>query len=105
MQQRSIFRQVALERLSSPEQLDQLMRITTPHGWLALLALLGLMVTVVVWSFSDTIPTQVRGRGILIRGGQLTRAVPVASGQVTEVLARPGDMVRQGQPLPRAAHR
>jgi multidrug resistance efflux pump len=98
---RSIFRQVALERLSSPEQLDQLMNITTPRGWLALLALIGLIVTVVAWSFNDTIPTQVLGRGILIRGGQLARAVPSAAGQVNAVLARPGDMVQQGQPLAR----
>src|SRR5262245_31870189 len=98
---RSIFRQVALERLSSPEQLDQLMYITTPRGWLALLALIGLIVTVVAWSFNDTIPTQVLGRGILIRGGQLARVVPVSSGQVGEVLAHVGDVVRQGQPLAR----
>ena len=100
---RSIFRQVALERLSSPEQLDQLMHITTPRGWLALLALVGLIVTVVAWSFNDTIPTQVLGRGILIRGGQLARAVPTSAGQVNAVLARAGDMVQQGQPLARVA--
>jgi hypothetical protein len=34
-----LFRQAALERLSSPEQLDQLVRVTHPLGWLALLAL------------------------------------------------------------------
>jgi multidrug resistance efflux pump len=98
---RTIFRQVALERLSSPEQLDQLMHITTPRGWLALLALIGLIVTVVAWSFNDTIPTQVLGRGILIRGGQLARAVPTAAGQVNAVLVRAGDMVQPGQPLAR----
>ncbi len=34
-----IFRKVALERLSSPEQLDQLLQVTDPKGWLALGAL------------------------------------------------------------------
>lgn len=97
--QRSIFRQAALERLSSPEQLDQLMQVTRPRGWLALLALIGLIVTVVAWSFSDTIPTQVLGRGILIHGGQLVSAVAPGSGQLAEVVAHPGDVVTQGQPL------
>jgi multidrug efflux pump subunit AcrA (membrane-fusion protein) len=96
---RSIFRQVALERLSSPEQLDQLMPVTRPRGWLALLALVGLIVTVLAWSFSDTIPTQVLGRGILIRGGQLAPVVAPSAGQVTEILAHPGDTVAQGQTL------
>lgn len=97
--QRPIFRKVALERLSSPEQLDQLLRVTTPQGWLALLALLGLIITVVAWSFSDTIPTQVLGQGILIRGGQLTRVVPPAAGQVATTAVRAGDLVAQGQPI------
>ena len=34
-----IFRKVALERLSSPEQLDQLLQVTDPKGWMALGAL------------------------------------------------------------------
>ena len=33
-----IFRKTALEKLSSPEQLDELMKITTPKGWVALIA-------------------------------------------------------------------
>src|SRR6187399_2567538 len=32
-----LFRKIALERLSSPEQLDSLMRVITPKAWLALL--------------------------------------------------------------------
>ena len=31
----SIFRKAALERLSSPERLDQLMQVTRPRAWLA----------------------------------------------------------------------
>ncbi len=100
---RSIFRQVALERLSSPEQLDQLMQVTRPRGWLALLALIGLIVTVVGWSFSDTIPTQVLGRGILIRGGQLVPVAAPSAGQVTSIMVHPGDTVTQGQVLAQIA--
>jgi len=38
MSGRSLFRQAALERTSSPEQLDRLLTITDTRGWLALLA-------------------------------------------------------------------
>lgn len=96
---RPIFRQVALERLSSPEQLDQLMQVTTPRGWLALLALFGLIITVVAWSFSDSIPTQVLGQGILIRGEQVVRVTAPVSGLVRALPARPGDPVAAGQVL------
>jgi len=95
--QRQIFRKVALERLSSPEQLDQLMQVTTPRGWLALLALIGLIVTVVAWSFSDTIPTEVVGRGILLRGGHVLQIVASSAGQVETISVRVGDSVQQGQ--------
>jgi multidrug resistance efflux pump len=98
---RQIFRQVALERLSSPEQLDQLIQVTTPRGWLALLALIGLIVTVVGWSFSDTIPTQLIGRGILIRGGQVPQVLAPVAGLVDQLLVQVGDEVRQGQVIAR----
>src|SRR6185436_5494733 len=39
--QQPIFRRVALERLSSPEQLDQLIPATTLRRWLALAARVG----------------------------------------------------------------
>lgn len=94
---RPIFRQAALERLSSPEQLDQLMQVTTPRAWLALLALLGLIITVVAWSFNDTIPTQVLGQGILLRGDQVARVTAPVSGLVRTVAVRPGDMIELDQ--------
>jgi hypothetical protein len=98
---RQIFRQSALERLSSPEQLDQLIQVTTPRGWLALLGLIGLIVTVTAWSFSDTIPTQLIGRGILIRGGQVPQVLAPVAGQVDQILVRVGDEIGQGQVVAR----
>ena len=41
-----IFRQAALDRLSSPEQLDQLMQVTTPKSWMALVAFIVLLLNV-----------------------------------------------------------
>ena len=40
-----IFRQALIDRLASPEQLDSLMQVTDPLGWLALLGCAGLLVT------------------------------------------------------------
>lgn len=99
--QRQIFRQAALERLSSPEQLDQLMQVTTPRGWLALLALIGLIVTVVGWSFSDTIPIEEVGRGILLRGGRVLSIASSVPGQVEAVTIKAGDTIQEGQMIAR----
>lgn len=58
-----MFRQTALERLSTPERLDELMHVTSPRYWIALLALGGLLVTALIWSGFTTISTTVSGAG------------------------------------------
>ncbi|HVY69919.1 MAG TPA: NHLP bacteriocin system secretion protein, partial [Verrucomicrobiae bacterium] len=67
----SIFRQAALDRLSSPEQLDELMHVTDPRAWMALGALGLVLVTALAWGVWGSIPTKVKAEGILIRGERL----------------------------------
>ncbi|MEM7482091.1 MAG: NHLP bacteriocin system secretion protein [Acidobacteriota bacterium] len=92
-----IFRKVALERLSSPEQLDQLLQVTTPRGWLALAALGALIVSALVWGVFGSLPTEAPGSGILLRRGGVSDVVSNVSGQVEEVRVRVGDTLEQGQ--------
>jgi hypothetical protein len=95
--QESIFRKVALERLSSPDQLDQLMRVTNPRGWLALTALAALLVTAIVWGFLGSVSTKVSGMGILVTSGGLRGVLATQSGEVTDIHTRVGDVIEQGQ--------
>jgi HlyD family secretion protein len=92
-----IFRKVALERLSSPEQLDQLTRVVSPLGWLALIPLLALIVVAVAWGWFGSIPTKVFGRCVLINPVGLADVTSLSTGRVTDVLARVGDTVRVDQ--------
>jgi len=62
----SIFRQESLERLSSPEQLDQLMQIVNPRSWLSLTALGSLVMLAIVWSVFGRIPITATGKGVLV---------------------------------------
>lgn len=94
---RQIFRKVALERLSSPEQLDQLVKITTPSGWLALAALIMLLVLVLGWAVFGTIPSQVSGPAILIPTGGIKNVASPFGGQVSELLVTAGQVVEEGQ--------
>ncbi len=94
-----IFRQVALERLSSPEQLDQLMPVTSLRAWAALLALLLILITAFGWSLVGTLPTQVAGHGILIRGGQVLRVASPVPGQIAAVFVNVGHDVQTGQTI------
>ena len=49
-QENGVFRQKSMERVSSPEQLNDYIRVTTPSVWLVLLALVILLVGMLVWS-------------------------------------------------------
>ncbi len=103
MSAQSVFRKVSLDRLASPEQLDQLMQITTPKGWVALLALSILLLTAIVWGCMGRIPETVHGQGILVKSGGVFQVVPSASGRVTDIAVSVGDMVSAGQIVARVA--
>jgi HlyD family secretion protein len=96
-----IFRKVALERLSSPEQLDQLLQVTNPRGWLALGALGALLLASLTWAVFGSIPTEAGGEGILLRQGGVTSLVAAEQGQVEEVLVSVGDVIEKGQVVAR----
>jgi HlyD family secretion protein len=96
-----IFRKVALERLSSPEQLDQLLQVTNPRGWLALGALGALLLASLTWAVLGSIPTEAGGEGILLRQGGVTSLVAAEQGQVEEVLVSVGDVIAKGQVVAR----
>jgi len=97
-----LFRQAALDRLSSPEHLDRLITVTRPRSWAALAAVLALLALVVAWSMVGIIPTRVKGSGILVNtGGQLFDAVAPAVGVLIIEPIAVGATVSAGQQLAR----
>ncbi len=98
MKQEEIFRQAALERLSSPEQLDRLLTLTSPRSWLALIALWAMLIVIVIWGIFGSLPTRVQGNGILIsQGGRIFDAMSQANGMLLAVTVSVDDLVKKGQ--------
>ena len=54
----NIFREKSLERVSSPEQLNDYIRVTTPSVWLVLLAVIILLLGMLAWSIFGTVEVQ-----------------------------------------------
>ena len=93
-----------MERLSSPEQLDQLIDITRPADWIAALVVGLALVGAVTWGIVGRIPTRVAGEGILISdGGRVVDAVSAVAGRLAAVEVSVGDRVVQGQLIARIA--
>ena len=95
----NLFRKESLEKLASPEQLDQLVRVTGPLGWAALLGLLAAVAAGVVWSMLGEVRTTAAGSGILSVPATSTPVNASGAGTVTQVYVKAGDRVEKGQVL------
>src|SRR5687767_12607292 len=62
---RPIYRQPALDKLASPEQFDDLMRVTTLRAWVILGAFASIVLMVVVWGFFGKVADTVEAEGTL----------------------------------------
>lgn len=93
------FRQKALSKLQSPEELDIPVRFARPQGRLVLAVTIVVMAAASFWAVTGTISSKVNAPGILThQQGSYVLQSPVA-GQVTKVLADEGELLPQGAPL------
>lgn len=95
-QPKSIFRAAALERLSSPERLDTLMRVLSPKGWIPLAALGALVLGAAVWSVFGRIPVTATGKGVLIRPHTIHPIQSPGGGALIALTVREGARVKRG---------
>jgi len=97
MAQDSIFREKALAKLSSPEQLDQLIIITDRKGWIAVLAIGIILIASLIWAFTANLPVMISGSGILVAEGGIHEMVAIQDGTVKEVKVNLNEIVEVNQ--------
>ena len=61
MKKDSVYRKESLERISSPEQLTDYLKVTSPGIWMLLTAVIALLAGVLVWSCLGSLETVVSG--------------------------------------------
>lgn len=94
---RGIFRAVALERLSSPDELDRLLRVTDSKAWIAQIAVFGLLILALIWGYTGRLPSTVSGQGVIVRTGGVLNVVAAGSGVVAKLRVNAGDKITAGQ--------
>lgn len=93
------FRQKALSKLQSPEELDLPVRFARPQGRLVLAVTVAVMAAASFWALTGTVSSKLSAPGILTHAeGSYVLQSPVA-GQVTGVLAEEGQLLSPGAPL------
>lgn len=70
-----LFRRSSLDRIASPEQLDDYIRVTGPSLWVTLGAVAILLAAVLVWSVTGALPTTLSLSGVGA-GGTVTCYLP-----------------------------
>src|SRR5262249_46725334 len=99
-----IYRQEALDRMASPEQLDQLMQVVTVRQWAPLGVFGGLGVAALLWSIVGRVPVNVQGRGARVdpnialgSASVVEDVIAPASGVVKDFSVRRGDAITTGE--------
>ena len=80
------FRHKALQKMSSPEQLDQLLKVALPRRWIGLVGLLLDRRRGCRLVGGATVPTTLKGPGFLLPQGGLREVQAPASGTVAQAL-------------------
>lgn len=81
---------------SSVDQLDRMLSVTSPRGWIALTTMLLIVTGVGAWSVFGEVSTYVDARGMLMsRDGSVVDAVATGRGRLELVAVEVGSIVQQ----------
>jgi len=92
-----MFREAALERLSTPERLDQGLTAVGNASWTLLARLTALVIRGLIWSVLVVVPVTVKGEGILLSPGGVLGLSSDSPGRVTQFLVQTGGAIKVGQ--------
>jgi HlyD family secretion protein len=92
-----LFRKASIDRLSSPEELDQVIKVSSSRSWAALTAVLLLCGAVSVWAVAGRVPTTAIGQGMIVRPGGVINVVARSSGTVRSIDVTAGQRVDANQ--------
>ena len=65
---KQLFRQKSMERITSPEQMDDYIRVSNPSVWMILAAVIVLLVGVCVWGIFGQLDTTLQTGGVCADG-------------------------------------
>jgi|SRR5579871_1491909 len=98
---KQLFRQEALDALSSPDKVNQLMSVVSAKDWIILVAIGMLVTSGAVWSVVGSVPMTVTGRGAFVVPRHTVAIDTVSGGRLAWFRARPGDAIREGEVIGR----
>ena len=83
-QKKSIFRQESLRRLSSPEQLNDYLKVTRLGVWIVLAAVILLLAGLLAWGFTGSLESIAAGKAVVRDGMAEIVSEEPAKGDIAE---------------------
>jgi len=83
----------ALERLTSSEEIDQMLNIVQPNRKRLITVVGAILAILVLWAFLGRIPVEVSGRGVALSPRGVFAIEAKASGTVTDIHVKEGEIV------------
>lgn len=68
---KSIFKKSAVEHISSPEQLNDYIKVADPGVWITLAAIIVLTAALLIWGFLGSMSTSYTVKGLALENGSL----------------------------------
>lgn len=92
----TLFRQEAIDRIESPERLNEMVKITNSRNWIVLFTILGIIISVIAWSIFGQLSYSIKGQGILLQLGGIQEVSAISNGKVAQTFVEPGSIVNKG---------
>ena len=99
-----LYREKALEKLSSPEQLDQLITVVNPRSWIALLAVSIIVFVFIFWLLFGSVPITIDGDGIITDPMSVNNIVAEESGLIKNLQVNYNDLLEKDQEIAALVH-
>jgi len=94
-----LYRKSALDKLSNPEQLDRMIKVSSPLSWLALVAVLLVIAVTVVWSIFGTLPTTETVSGMIVDSNSVNSIYSENAGTLEKYAKEVGNEVKKGDKI------
>ncbi len=91
-----LYRKSSLEKLSSPEQLDKAIVVSSPLSWIVIVGVFGIIVAVIVWSIIGRVPVVVEATGIITAPENISSIYSDNSGELVAMHKTKGDNIQVG---------
>ncbi len=80
----SVFRKESLQRIQSPEQLTDYLKVTSPGTWMVLIAVIVLLIGILAWGTVGKLDTVADGKAVVMNGTALIYLTDNGKGEPAE---------------------